>query len=119
MNEDLAEREGFEPPLRLDGILGDLDDLPLHIKQPPPSIALKDLNLAPIQQKKFGRQFELDSMLGAFFTQSLAGRIKPRGRLRLDRLIATARLPNSFPHREVAALLAESRQVFVRSSWQK
>ena len=49
----------------------------------------------------------------------LAGRIKPRGRLRLDRLTATARLPNSFPHREVAALLAESRQVFVRSSWQK
>ena len=45
-------------------------DLPLHIKQPPPSIALKDLNLAPIQQEKFGRQCELDSMLGAFFTQS-------------------------------------------------
>src|ERR1700694_406444 len=61
---------GLEPPLRLDGILGDLHDLPLHIKQPPPSIALKDLNLAPIQQEKFGRQFELDSMLGAFFTQS-------------------------------------------------
>lgn len=66
----MAEREGLEPPLRLDGILGDLHDLPLHIKQPPPPIALKDLNLAPIQQEKFGRQFELDSMLGAFFTQS-------------------------------------------------
>ena len=50
--------------------LGYFHDLPLHIKQPPHSIALKDLNLAPIQQGKFGRQFELDSMLGAFFTQS-------------------------------------------------
>jgi hypothetical protein len=68
--QDMADREGLEPPLRLDDILGDLHDLPLHIKQPPPSIALKDLNLAPIQQEKFGRQFELDSMLGAFFTQS-------------------------------------------------
>jgi hypothetical protein len=64
----LAERVGFEPTVRLDG--GDLHDLPLHIKQPPHSIALKDLNLAPTQQEKFGRQFELDSMLGAFFTQS-------------------------------------------------
>ena len=105
----LVEREGLDPPLRLDGILGDLHDLPLHIKQPPPSIALKDLNLAPIQQEKFGRQFELDSMLGAFFTQSWLDGSSPG-----DDFVSIA-LPQRpaclilSPHREVTALLAESR----------
>ena len=52
-------------------------------------------------------------MLGAFFTQPWLTDQAP-GRLRLDRLTATARLPFSFPYRDVTALLAEAvKSLFV------